>query len=173
MRRGFTLIEILVVVAIIGILSSVVLASLYTARIKANDVRRKSDLHQIVTALELYNTKNGSYPTTGATAPNNSATYSTQASGWLSALVADGDLPGAPKDPVNVDKGPWCWSSATGKNTIYTYASDGTHYILCGWMENTSDTQTLQNRDVPNPWNTSQGLKANWGYSAYNIVYAQ
>lgn len=176
MRRGFTLVELLVVIAIIGILSSIVLGSLYTARIKANDARRKSDFHQIVNALELYNTKNGSYPSTGATGPTDSthSQYSTMAgSTWLNALVADGDLPGAPKDPVNVDKGPWCWTSATSQNTIYVYLSDGNHYILCGWMENTSDRQTLQYQDVQNPWNTSQYLKANYNYSGYEIVYAQ
>lgn len=64
-RGGFTLIELLVVVAIISLLSSVVLASLNGARMKARDVKRKSDLLQIRTALEMYyNDNNGSYPNT-------------------------------------------------------------------------------------------------------------
>lgn len=63
--KGFTLIELLVVVAIIGILSSVVLASLNTARAKARDARRKSDLTQIRTAMEMYYDKYGTYTVTG------------------------------------------------------------------------------------------------------------
>lgn len=169
-NAGFTLIELLVVVAIISLLSSIVLASLNTARAKARDAYRKQELKQIETALELYYNNHGNYPSTGATDANNGGTYSTQGSSWLSFLVSDGNMSSAPKDPINVDTGPWCWSGNTGKNTILVYNSDGTHYVLCAWMENTSDSSTLQYRDVPNPWVPGQMLRANYGYSNYNIV---
>lgn len=60
--KGFTLIELLVVIAIIGILSSVVLVSLNTARAKARDVKRLSDMHQMQIALEFYYNSFGRYP---------------------------------------------------------------------------------------------------------------
>jgi prepilin-type N-terminal cleavage/methylation domain-containing protein len=63
-EKGFTLIELLVVIAIIGILSSVVLVSLGTARSKARDANRTSDLKSIQTALVLYaDEHNNTYPT--------------------------------------------------------------------------------------------------------------
>ena len=62
--KAFTLIELLVVISIISLLSSIVLASLSEARMKARDARRMSTLDQIQIALELYASENGgNYPT--------------------------------------------------------------------------------------------------------------
>lgn len=59
---GFTLIELLVVISIIGLLASVVLASLNTARAKARDARRLADIKQIQNALAFYYEDHASYP---------------------------------------------------------------------------------------------------------------
>ena len=61
-EKGFTLIELLVVIAIIGILATIVMVSLNTARSKARDVRRVSDIRQMQLALQMYYDANGSYP---------------------------------------------------------------------------------------------------------------
>jgi len=61
-QKGFTLIEILVVVSIIGILASIVLIGVNDARQKARDARRVSDLYQISQAIEMYNNATGKYP---------------------------------------------------------------------------------------------------------------
>jgi prepilin-type N-terminal cleavage/methylation domain-containing protein len=66
-RKGFTLIEMLVVVAIVGLLSSVVVVGVGGARQKARDAKRVSDVRQIQTWFESsYTTE---YPTAWATAP--------------------------------------------------------------------------------------------------------
>ena len=64
-KKGFTLIELLVVIAIIGLLSTLAVVSLNSARQKARDARRMSDLKQISTAMELYYSQHDAYPATG------------------------------------------------------------------------------------------------------------
>lgn len=54
MSKGFTLLELLVVMAIVGILTVLSVANFMSARERAKDAQRKSDLKQIQNALELY-----------------------------------------------------------------------------------------------------------------------
>lgn len=63
-NKGFTLIELLVVIAIIGLLSTLSVIALNSAREKARNARRVSDMKQIQTALELYFNDVGRYPAT-------------------------------------------------------------------------------------------------------------
>lgn len=59
---GFTLVELLVVISIIGLLSSMVLASLNNARARARDARRLADVKEIEKAMQFYYDGLGSYP---------------------------------------------------------------------------------------------------------------
>jgi prepilin-type N-terminal cleavage/methylation domain-containing protein/prepilin-type processing-associated H-X9-DG protein len=68
--RGFTLVEILVVVAIIGVLAGILLAALGKVRESARSTQCKSNLHQIYTALELYRQSNKYYYPIAASMPS-------------------------------------------------------------------------------------------------------
>ncbi|HQB50829.1 MAG TPA: prepilin-type N-terminal cleavage/methylation domain-containing protein, partial [bacterium] len=61
-QNAFTLIELLVVIGIIALLSSLSIIALNSARAKSRDARRLSDVKQISTALEMYYSSNGNYP---------------------------------------------------------------------------------------------------------------
>lgn len=59
---GFTLVELLTAIAVIGIISTIGLNSYIGIQRKARDATRKSHLQQIRVALELYRSDVGSYP---------------------------------------------------------------------------------------------------------------
>ena len=61
-RSGFTLVELLIVIVIIGILASIGLGSFNTAQMKSRDSKRKTNLQQIANALEIYYNDKGVYP---------------------------------------------------------------------------------------------------------------
>lgn len=63
-QQGFTLIELIVVMAIMGVLIAVTASSFQTSRTKGKDGKRKSDLKQIQNALEAYMNDHGRYPAT-------------------------------------------------------------------------------------------------------------
>ena len=62
--RGFTLIEILVVIVIIGIMATVVVPKLMSRPDEARVVAAKQDIQSILQALKIYRLDNGRYPTT-------------------------------------------------------------------------------------------------------------
>ena len=111
-EKGFTLIELLVVIAIIGILATIVLVSLNTARQKARDTRRASDLRQVALALEMYYDDNNSYIA--------QATCVAASETTLGALTTT-YMPSIPSDP------------GSGQ---YYYGGSASDYVLMATMEN-------------------------------------
>lgn len=88
MKKGFTLVELIIVLAIIGVFTAVVFGSIATSRSKARDNSRIADMKQIELALALYYDVNRYYP--GAIGTSISA---------LDVLVTEKYLPSLPTDP--------------------------------------------------------------------------
>ena len=110
--RGFTLIEILIVVAIIAILASVVLVGLGPTQAKGRDARRISDLQETQNALELYYNKNGSYPNVTQTGSAGWAQLSTDITG-----AGIGITQPLSNDPTNSGQYVYYYYSATPYNS--------------------------------------------------------
>jgi general secretion pathway protein G len=61
-RRGFTIVELLVVISIIGILLTILYANFSQAKMQSRDKVRKAELKEIQLAVELYKAQNSTYP---------------------------------------------------------------------------------------------------------------
>jgi len=62
--KGFTLVELLIVVIILGVLSAIAIPSYMSLRTRAREAGTKAEMANIATALELYNADNEAYPAT-------------------------------------------------------------------------------------------------------------
>jgi prepilin-type N-terminal cleavage/methylation domain-containing protein len=70
-ERGFTLVELMVVAAIISVLSAVLFASFDEGRKQSRDKIRRAELKELQLAIELYKAQNGLYPERGCGVTNN------------------------------------------------------------------------------------------------------
>ncbi len=60
--RGFTIVELLIVIIVIAILATLVITAYNGVQAKARDTKRQSDAKEVQKAAEAYNADNGSYP---------------------------------------------------------------------------------------------------------------
>ena len=140
--KGFSLIELLIVIGIVGTLATIMLPNFIGSRQRAKDARRKLDLEQIRSAIEQYRSVNGQYPATAGvntTCGNASGVTDSTPTTYLS----------------NVPDDPSCTTQR------YYYAAIGTppnDYTVCARLEATTSTTS-----VPPPAN-SCGTAGNCNY---------
>ncbi len=111
MKKGFTLVELLVVVAIIGLLAGIATVSVNSVRTKARDARRVADIKQIQNALEIYYSDAGSYPATIADKLGTNTALVLTSNGWKAAAEGTVYL-NVPKDPQSVGEFVYTYSAA-------------------------------------------------------------
>lgn len=117
-ERGFTLIEMMIVVAIIAILVAVLVPNFIRARAQAQTAACESNLKSIATAIELYQTDHNQYPTA-------SAVSITATDANLSTYLKQ-----VPVDPAN-PTGHYIYTvtpaSSTASSSSYTITCPGFH----------------------------------------------
>ncbi len=155
--EAFTLIELLIVIAILGILATIGIISFTSSQAKGRDAKRKTHLSQIAQALELYYNDKGKYPN----------------------VDASGNIRGCGTDAVNT----CTWGASAFSNTTtgtiymtelptdpssyryyYIGTSSGTTYKLYAYLENSKD-QSIIETDY-----SCGSVNCNYGISSANTT---
>lgn len=105
MKKGFTVIELIIVIAIIAILATIATVSFSRSKAKARDSIRISDLNSVAQAILVYKSVNGTYP---GNAPGGGLTsFSATGTPLISALVTQKYLSALPHDQKNLTDTTW------------------------------------------------------------------
>ena len=135
--RGVTLIELMIVVVILGMLATVIMPRILNRPEQARRMKAKVDIRSIESALALFKTDTGRFPTT---------------SEGLQGLVTDPGIKGYSRDGYldKVPADPW--------RNAYIYVSPGVHskdYDLESYGKDGEDGGTDDDADVES-WNLDE-----------------
>jgi general secretion pathway protein G len=120
-KKGFTFVELLVVITIIGVLASIGVVTYSSANKKSRDGKRMADVEQIRAALEMYRADNDAYPAT------------------LGALQTGGYMQTLPQTPQEGD----CAAGSFSYEDCYSNTGD-TAYTLEIDLEDGTSYSTMQ-----------------------------
>jgi len=134
--RGFTLIELMIVVVIVGILATLLIPRIMDRPEEARRIKAKADIKSIESALKLYKLDNSNYPTTDQ---------------GLLALITKPDTSPVPNkwreggylEAKEVPKDPW--------GNIYYYSSpgsDGKDYLIISYGADGESGGNGKNADI-------------------------
>jgi general secretion pathway protein G len=135
---GFTLMELMVVIAVMGAVFVMAASSYMGTQAKARDARRKSDLTQISKALELFYTDHGTYAQDNSGRIAGCGVSSSSPCPWGSDFTDQDSNRYMEKIPQELQP---------GKAYLYCASADGLQYQLFARLENLQDPIVDQNGD--------------------------
>lgn len=129
-KSGFTIVELLIVIVVIGILATISIVAYNGIQDRATKARRLSDMSTITKALEVYKAQTGSYPQVVSNSTGGWERSAVNPQNFLLALKSSGVIATVPVDPVNSAP-----QGSTGPETTfvsYTYYLYPAGSFSCG-----------------------------------------
>ena len=128
-QKGFTIVELLIVIVVIGILAALVIVTFSGIQQRARDTERKTDVNAIQGHVEAFYAQNGYYPTRG----------NLNTASWR-ATNTQGLDPAALADPSNASTQTLAAAAAAGS---YAYEPETSAAASCESAQNTCATYAL------------------------------
>jgi prepilin-type N-terminal cleavage/methylation domain-containing protein len=123
--QGFTIVELLIVIVVIGILAAITIVAYNGIQVRARDTIRIHDIKSIQGVVEAYNAEHGSYPMPANGSGNWSGLCSSFGSLTTYVTGVSDYMPQQPVDPKY---------KLPSDNHCYLYRSDGINYIILAWQ---------------------------------------
>ena len=159
MRRGFTIVELLIVIVVIAILAAITIVAYTGIQERAKFSAMRSDIANINKAIQLYYADNGSYPVTPASGAGCTSGYWC---GW-DQVTGDGFVPGlSPEYITTIPQLP----TANASGDTYLYRSpDGVDYKLIRLVQGgLSASESAAFSDLMTTTCSSGINTTRWGY---------
>lgn len=134
-QKGFTIVELLIVIVVIGILAAIVIVAYNGVQSRAKDAKRQTDIAAITKALEIYYLDNSRYPSGSGSTTINSGWSTTADASWSNLLTSLAPYLGSasPADPTSTPG----VSQLTGNGYNYAYFSNNAAGVsYCGASQN-------------------------------------
>lgn len=181
---GFTIVELLIVIVVIGVLAAISVVAFNGVQARARDNVRYNDAKAILKALELYKANVGTYPSTDATpiasTPGCSSmptgysySYATDDS-WMKKLVDGGYLKSAPRPPVSDCSRYYQYLYIPAPGTSYNCPSRTTGYFVLtvagtdGVLNPVDESSTTSSS-----WQPCVGSTVGWGNGTTSWTFAK
>lgn len=140
MYHGFTIIELIVVTAIIAMLGSIIFVQIKSVRSRGRDAERESEIKSIQTALALHVINTRVYPAYTDIAIDGFDSLSQE-------LRAANTIQGIARDPLNIDNYRYIYNPTDGG----AYSYDGTTYRIRYYLETNSISGKTEGVQVAGP----------------------
>jgi type II secretion system protein G len=167
-RTGFTIVELIVVIAVIGILAGIMLVSYAASENRARDASRQSSMKEIRAALEAYRAENGTYPNEAGASWEQS---NTDPVNFLDDLKPYMGV--VPVDPVNDASNYFYYyryEAGTSGWGVTCPASRGAYYVL-----GVTGLDNVQGTAISPGWNCENGstvpTNGNWTTSSTRAAW--
>jgi prepilin-type N-terminal cleavage/methylation domain-containing protein len=157
-NKGFTIVELLIVIVVIGILAAITIVAYNGVQSRARDTRRLQEISSVYKAVLLYYTDNGSYPVTaipfGDGLSDANCAVGSKSTNWIPGLV-----------PTYMSALPQSFGPRIESTSgCYQYASDGKQFVLSAW-------KNIENGPNTNPNYRRLGFREGWAVGTSAVTY--
>lgn len=152
-RRGFTVVELTIVIVVIGILTSITMISYGTYQRRTQIATAQNDLKAINNALEKYYSKNGAYPI--STLPNGAAYV-------YRAELGEAFIPGLVPNYIKTTNDVMYGDKTYGRNNTFAYRSNGRDYKLLRLAEAGKSFDDTELKTIGEEMQDTGGASPRW-----------